>query len=116
MNKISRVQLIEGDGHVYQMGISFDHVFQIINENNVPIGLVYISEIDDKHLYIEWIEILSVFRGRSYLRRTFEKLKEQFGKIIQFECSDELLRKYIGIGCVENGIDDCTGLHMLSYM
>ena len=116
MNKKSKVQLVEGDVNVYQMGLSFDKVFQIVNEDNVPIGLVYISEIDDKHLYIEWIEILTVFRGRSYLRKTFEKLKEQFGKTIQFECSDELLRKYIGIGCIENGVNDCTELHLLSYV
>ena len=49
MNKKSKVQLIEGDANVYQMGLSFDQVFQIVNENDIPIGLVYVSEIDDKH-------------------------------------------------------------------
>lgn len=101
---------------LYKMELPFDSVYQILNENNVPIGLIYLSFLDNDGVYIEWVEILTVFRGRGYLRKLFRELTTQYeGKVICLECGEKLLKKYLGIGCVKHGVSPLTDNYMLTY-
>lgn len=99
----------------YPMALPHDEVYQLVNENEVPIGVVFLS-LYDEYIYIEWLEILTNFRGMGYLRKFFRKLAVLFqGQEIQFQCGDELLRKYTGVGCVKKGEDACTELNIMVY-
>lgn len=112
-----KVTLLKASPELYQMSLSFDHVYQILNEDNIPIGLIYLSDMEGQKVYIEWLEILTVFRGRGYLRKLFRELREiVHGKEIHFECGEELLRKYLSIGCTEHGISDCTENYRMRYI
>ena len=115
MRKIELIEIPEDMHDEYEMGISFDRVYQIRNESKVTIGLIYLSDMVDENLYIEWLEILTPFRGRGYLRKILEKLAELFQKEIHFECSEELRFKYLSVGCREHGEDGFTGLYRMGY-
>ena len=108
------IKLNKVPSELYPLPFSFDSVYQILNEKDVPIGVIYVSFMEKSGVYIEWLEILTVFRGMGYLRQLFCELKNRFG-VVNFECSEELLPKYKGIGCLECGIDDCTENYMLTY-
>lgn len=99
---------------MYEMGILFDGVYQI-NDGNCPIGLIYISDMENENIYIEWLEILSVFRGKGYLREIMNKLSELFKKEIRFECSEDLRLKYLHVGCHEHGIDEITENYQMTF-
>lgn len=96
---------------------SFDEAYAIMNEDGEQIGLIFLSQMQDGSIYIEWVEIMTVFRGQGYLRAIFAELNHMAypSKGIQLECSDELVRKYQSIGCIKQGDDDCTELAVLSY-
>lgn len=109
------VKLVKTNDILYPNELPHDEVYQIVNENNVIIGVIYISYLENGNIYIDWVETLVVFHGRGYLRLIFKVLKEMFQTEIQFECSEQLRYKYIGIGCTEHGISDCTGNYVMSY-
>lgn len=50
--------------NMYEIGLNFDQVYQINNENEIPIGLVFISDTVDENIYIEWLEFLITFRKK----------------------------------------------------
>ena len=112
-----KVSLTERDSEKYKdtLGFSFEHVYAIINECQEQIGLIYISDTDDG-IFVEWLEIMQVFRGQHYLRKIFEELRKKFRyKTITFECSDELLFKYKGIGCQLLSSDTFRGISFMTY-
>lgn len=110
------MQLIKVSDELYPLPMSFDRVYQVVNENRVPIGLIYLSDLTDGSIYIEWLEILTVFRGMGYLRKLLQELKKICqDKVIRLSCTDDLLKKYLGVGCVDCGIDEFTENHLLSY-
>lgn len=118
MKKNINVNLIEipEDKHeMYEMGISFDRVYRIDNENEIPIGIVYISDLTDGKIYIEWLEIMIAFQGKGYLRQVMYKLAELFKNEIQFECSEYLRLRYMHVGCNEHGIDELTENYRMSF-
>lgn len=89
-------------------GLIFDEAYKILNEDEY---------LDDGKIYIEWIEISTVFQGNHYLRKVMNELKKikSKSKTIQLQSSDENLEKYMSIGCVYIGKDLCTGLSILEY-
>ena len=100
----------------YEMGIRFDTVYEIKNEQGIQIGIIYLSDIDEDNVYIEWIEFMTPFRSKGYLRSTFKTLYELTGgKTIKFECEERLLKKYLRIGCTQVGNDDCTENYKMKY-
>lgn len=110
------IKLIQMDPQLYETGFSFDQVYSIINNYNVPIGVIFLSEINENEIYIEWLEILTVFRQKGYLRKIFAALTNAYpNTTIRLECTEELLKKYIRIGCIPEGIDECTENHILVY-
>lgn len=112
---VNLVEVPKSRHEMYQLEPSFDYLYQINNENEIPIGLVFLSDMMDGTLYIEWLEIMVPFHGRGYLRKTMEKLVELFHKEIHFECSEELRFKYMKVGCNEHGINEITELYRMSY-
>lgn len=112
---MKKVELILKEPSLYPMQIPFDRVYEIQNENQTPIGVIFLSDTMDNQLYIEWLEILIVFHGNGYLRAVFAELATLFGKEIRFECSEELRMKYTAVGCKEHGISDCTDLYCMTY-
>ena len=86
------------------MGISSDIVKSIV-VNDIPVGIVYLSDVMDDGMYIEWIEFLSVFRGKHLLRSVMGELYKLYGKLY-FESCDELLKKYRAIGAIEGTRDE----------
>ena len=110
-----KVYLRLTNNFLYPNELPHDEVFCIVNENDVTIGLVYISYLENGNIYIDWLETLMIFHGKGYLRLIFKALKERFQTEIQFECSEKLRPKYLRIGCVEHGISDTTELYRMSY-
>ena len=111
-----KVSLVKQNKDLYPLDISCDEVYQIVNDNRVPIGIICLSDCPTGDIYIEWLEFLCVFRGKRYLRKVFEELSEMYpNTTFQMQCSEENLRRYIGIGCIEHGIDACTDLYVLTY-
>lgn len=98
-------------------GLIFDEAYKILNEDDIQIGYTLLSYLDDGKIYIEWIEISTVFQGNHYLRKVMNELKKikSKSKTIQLQSSDENLEKYMSIGCVYIGKDLCTGLSTLEY-
>jgi len=112
---MKKISFVKTSDDLYPNELPHDEVYQIVNENGVTIGLIYISYLDTGKIYIDWLETFIIFHGKGYLRLIFKALKELFQKEIQFECSEELRYKYIGIGCTEHGISDCTENYVMSY-
>lgn len=111
-----KVSLLKQNKDLYPLDISCDEVYRIVNENQVPIGIICLSDYPTGDIYIEWLEFLYVFRGKRYLRKVFEELSEIYpNTTFQMQCSEENLRRYIRIGCIEHGIDECTELYVLTY-
>ena len=117
VKKITLFPVPKEKHYAYEMGISFDQVYEILSEDNVHIGIVYLSEIDDENIYIEWIEIMTPFHGQGNLRATFHALWNLTGgKTIRFECDDKLRKKYIGIGATMEGFNDLTENYSMKYI
>ena len=101
---------------LYPNELPFEDVYCIRNEREAFVGLIYLSELPDGNIYVDWIEILVVQRGRGYLREIFKTLAEMFpSKEIHFECEEKLKKKYLHIGCEELGISDLTGNYKMVY-
>ena len=112
---VSLVEIPKSMHEMYEMGITFDRVYRIENENKIPIGMIYLSDAEDNVIYIEWLEVLIAFHGKGYLRKIMVRLASLFHKEIRFECSEDLRSKYMTVGCQEHGINEITGLYQMSY-
>ena len=72
----------EDTERVLEMGISYDRAYSIY-ANDIPIGIVYISDMaTENSIYVEWLELLTVFRGKGFLRFIMTELSKMFGKLI----------------------------------
>lgn len=93
-----------------------DAVYEIRNEDETQIGLLFLSFYVDDIIFIEWMELMSCFRYNGYLRYIFTELHRMFPcKVIQLQCSEEKEYKFTGIGCRVIGHDECTELNILEY-
>nr|WP_297765858.1 hypothetical protein [uncultured Butyrivibrio sp.] len=95
------------------MGISSDIVKSIIVDN-IPVGIVYLSDVMDDGIYMEWIEFLEVFQRKHLLRPVMHALFEEYGALY-FESCDELKKKYDAIGAVEGEYDEDREMTSYSY-
>ncbi len=95
------------------MGISSDIVRSIVVDD-VPVGIVYLSDVMDDGIYLEWIEFLEVFRNKHLLRPVMNALLEEYGTLY-FESCDELKKKYDAIGAVEGEYDEDREMTSYSY-
>ena len=86
------------------MGISSDIIKSIV-VNDIPVGIVYLSDVMDEGIYIEWIEFLTVFQGKHLLRPVMNELYKHYGKLY-FESCDDLLEKYRAVGAKEGTRDE----------
>lgn len=99
-----------------RLGVLFDDVFAIMNEDGEQIGLIFLSNLNDNSIYIEWLEIMGTFQAQGYLRVIFRELRNRYpGKVIQFESSDKNIRKYEAIGCLAQEKNDCTEMMQMIY-
>lgn len=113
---MNAIHLVQSEDRLYPLGFHYDYVYQVFNNEHTLIGLIFLSELNGNKIYIEWLEFFCVFRSKGYLRALFIQLTTLFKeKEIHLECGEELLRKYISIGCEEHGINDCTDNYMLTY-
>lgn len=95
------------------MGISSDIVRSIM-VNGIPVGIVYLSDVMDDGIYIEWMEFLEVFRNKHLLRPVMKALFEEYGTIY-FESCDDLKKKYDTIGAVKGEYDRDREMTSYSY-
>ncbi len=86
------------------MGISADIVKAIIVDD-IPVGIVYLSDVMDDGIYMEWLEFLSVFQSKHLLRPVMQALFNEYGTVY-FESCDDYLKKYNAIGCVREDYDE----------
>ena len=94
------------------MGISSDIVKSIVI-NDIPVGIVYLSDVMDDGIYVEWIEFLKVFQLKHLLRPVMQALFKEYGTLY-FESCDDLLKKYDAIGAVRGAYDEDS--EMTSYV
>ena len=95
------------------MGITSDIVKSIIADD-IPIGIVYLSDVMDEGIYMEYIEFLSVFTSKKLLRPVMKALYEEYGKVY-FESGDELVKKYVAIGATKGDRDDDREMTSFTY-
>lgn len=101
---------------LYPNDLPHDDVYRIVNENDVTIGVIYLSFLEDGSVYIDWLETMIIFHGQGYLRLIFKALREMFPKReISFESDEKNRIKYLHIGCEEHGISELTGLYKMTY-
>ncbi len=93
------------------MGISSDIVKSIVVDN-IPVGIVYLSDVMEEGIYIEWIEFLKVFQRKHLLRPVMNALFKEYGTLY-FESCDDLIKKYDALGAVKGEYDE--GREMTSY-
>lgn len=55
-----------------------DRVYGILNEAQQQIGLIFLSDLPNEGIYIEWLEIMTVFRAHGYLRLIFKNLRNNY--------------------------------------
>ena len=113
-----QVTLLQGNREAYEefFESGFDRVYEIRNEKGQHIGIIFLSDMLDGAVYIEWLELLTCFQRHGYLRCIFAELRELFpDKKIQLQSSDDNIQKYTKIGCKTIGIDKCTELTILEY-
>jgi len=97
-----------------------DRLFEIVGDKTVTLGHVFISEDTETpsgipcKTYINWLELLTVFQNRGFLRPIMNVLSEKFGEIY-LSAADRTEEKYRGIGAISMGIDDFTGLEIFRY-
>lgn len=65
------------------MGIASDIVKSIV-VNDIPVGVVLLSDVTGERIYIEWIEFLSIFQGNRLIRPVIDELEKLYGKTIYF--------------------------------
>ena len=95
-----------------RMGISSDIVKSIIIDN-ITVGIVYLSDVMDEGIYIEWFEFLDAFQGKKLLRPVLNSLYAEYGKLY-FEACDDLVKKYDHIGAIKGEHDEDR--EMTSYV
>lgn len=113
-----QVTLLQGNREEYTefFESGFDHAYEIRNEKDQHIGIIFLSDMLNGSIYIEWLELLTCFQRHGYLRCIFAELRKLFpGKRIQLQSSNENIVKYTVIGCKTIGIDECTELTILEY-
>ena len=113
-----QVTLLQGNREAYEefFESGFDCVYEIRNEKDQHIGIIFLSDMLDGSVYIEWLELLTCFQRHGYLRYIFAELRKLFpDKKIQLQSSDNNIQKYTKIGCKTIGIDECTELTILEY-
>ena len=86
------------------MGISSDIVMSIIIDD-IPVGIVYLSDVMDEGIFIEWLEILDAFHGKRLLRPIMKTLYSKYGKLY-FESPSDLVKKYEHIGANRGEYDE----------
>lgn len=99
------------------MGITAD-IVEAIAVDDITVGIVYLSEMSkesEKCVYVEWLEILSIFRGKHLLRKILKKLSDKYGKIY-FESDEELIRKYKAVGAVQTDYDEERDMYQFEYL
>lgn len=97
-----------------------DRCFEIIGNGAVTLGHAFIAENTETpsgipcKTYINWIELLTVFQHRGFLKPIMDVLSEKFGEIY-LSAVDGTEEKYRGVGAESMGIDDFTGLEIFRY-
>jgi len=96
------------------MGITSDSVKSVVVDN-IPVGVIYLSEgYEDNTIYVEYLELLTVYRGKHLLRPIFTKLSEEYGTLI-FEAEDDLTKKYKAIGAIQGSYDEDREMYSWQY-
>lgn len=105
------------------ISISVDYVISI-HVDDISVGIVYVNPmgesfiVDHKKIsiFVEWIELLSPFRGKGLLKEILNGIASFFcTDRICLECSDENLPKYLACGGVDYGISDVTENHVIVW-
>ena len=66
-----------------EMGIASDVVKSIV-VNDIPVGVVCLSDVTGERIYIERIDFLPAFLGNRFLRPVMDELEKFYGKRIYF--------------------------------
>lgn len=103
---------LPNDNFTY-MGLTADIVKSVII-NDVPVGIVYLSKTTDERIYIEWIELLSVFRSKHLLRPIMYMLSKEYGTLY-FESQEDLVKKYKAIHAENYDYDEDREMYLWKY-
>lgn len=95
------------------MGISSDIIMSVVIDN-IPIGIVYLSDVMDEGIYIEWLEIFDAFHGKKLLRPIMVALYSKYGKLY-FEAPEDLIEKYEHIGAQKGIYDEDSEMTTFVY-
>ena len=97
-----------------------DRNFEIVVNDTYTVGHLYISKDTETPsgmecpVYINWIELLDIFRNKGLLRPILNAAFDIFGEFY-LEASEESNIKYRKIGCISCGIDHLTDLEIFKY-
>lgn len=96
----------------YYIGVPWNFCFKIY-DGNQKIGIVFLSELRDDELYIEWIRFNKNFQGKGYLRSVIQRLEETFPtkSLIRAVTSEENLDKYLHVGFEQGEFDQLLEMY-----
>lgn len=103
---ISLKTINEVNKNDFSVGIKSDYSFQLLKKEEY-IGHAHINILLDGTVYIEWVELLSGFRGKGYFRDVLICLMNHFKTDkLSFESSEENKEIYKHLGAVITGYDN----------
>ena len=100
--------------------ISGDRCFEIIGDDVVTLGHVFIIENTETlngipcKTFIKWLELLTIYRGKGLLRQIMESLSNKFGTL-HFEVAQDMKDKCNKIGAESLGPDVFAELEIFRY-
>ena len=98
---------------LFYTGIPYDFVFDI-QFNSVHVGILYVSQMQEGALFINWVEIMTPFRGKGILRHVFSLLTSGFKtNEIDLECEEKYLEKYKKLGFTVLSFDNFSEMYRL---
>lgn len=98
--------------NLFFTGFPYDLVYSI-HFNDVTVGIIYISFLEQSSLFINWIEFMSPFRHKGILRYVSDALKLLNVSSIRLACESKYLPRYKSLGFTEIDYDAITELHHL---
>ena len=97
-----------------------DRCFEIIGDGKATLGHVFVTENTETpngvpcKTYIDWLELLSLYRGKRLLRQVMKSLSNKFG-VLYFESVPGANFKYRKIGAESLGMDEITEREIFRY-
>lgn len=94
-----------------KLGIIVDHMLNIFFDDSM-IGLLFVSDVSEGSLFLEWAELEEPFRKKGHYRKVLISLMEHYNiEKIKFDTLPEYLAMYLHLGSVIEYYDEIREMY-----